>query len=109
MFVTFGWSRQIGAEVMENFDQLVKLLRARWTLDCRSGSRSATLSSLGKYGDKAPSNPFSLFLSPRRAAAPTAVELSTGQRRFASIYPQFPVDNSILLNLPVDILWISGS
>jgi hypothetical protein len=52
---------------------------------------------------------FLTFLSPRRAAAPTAVELSTGQLRFASIYPQFSVDNSILGNLPVDILWISGS
>jgi hypothetical protein len=64
---------------------------------------------LGKYGDKAPSKPFSLFFP--RAALPRCPAPSCPQAEMpvASIYPQFAVDNSILLNMPVDILWISGS
>jgi len=50
-------------------------------LDCRSIPRLATLSSLGKYGDKAPSNPFSLFFP--RAAPPN---------RLAPSYPQASPD-----------------
>jgi len=76
-------------------------------LDCRFGPRSETLSSLGKYGDKAPSDPFSLFFP--RAAPPSRLAPSYPQaeRPDARIHPQNPVDNSILSNLPVNILWTS--
>jgi len=92
---------------MKNFDQLVKLLVVHWTLDCHFVPRSATLSSLARYGDKAPPNPFSLFLSPRRAAALAGPSYPQSQMPVARFYPQFAVDNLVLFNLPVDILWIS--
>jgi hypothetical protein len=86
---------------------MVKLLVVRWWLDCRFGPGSATLSSLGKYGDKAPSDPFSLFFP--RAAPPSRLAPSYPQAKQpdARIHPQNPVHNSISLNLLVDILCIS--
>ena len=76
-------------------------------LDCRFGPRSATLSSLGKCGDKAPSDPFSLFFPRAAPPRPPRSSYPQAERPDARIHPQNPVHNSISLNLPVDILWTS--